>query len=163
MIMIDQMKTFLEIIIIFFAVINLLMTRFALMRLHQPTTLSLWVIKVFISALSPILFLIGIITAILGLILNSFAVIAIGSCSASLYLIHIIKISSASDAPNSFEQAFGAQWQDRITEERKAFLLPKRYVLRLPNSPGTILNQNISFYTIPGTNRNLLCDIWQPP
>jgi acetyl esterase/lipase len=35
--------------------------------------------------------------------------------------------------------------------------------VRLPKSPEPILHQNISFYTIPGTNRQLLCDIWQPP
>jgi acetyl esterase/lipase len=35
--------------------------------------------------------------------------------------------------------------------------------LRLPKSPEPVLQQNISFYTIPGTNRQLLCDIWQPP
>lgn len=157
------MKLFFEILITFLAFVNLLLTWPALIGLHQPTTLQLWMVKVFTSAISPFLFLSGLFIAIIGLIINSFVIIVIGSFSALLYLIHIVRISSASDAANSFEQAFGMQWEDRINKERKTYFLPKRYVLRLPNSPDPVFNQNISFYTIPGTSRQLLCDIWQPP
>jgi hypothetical protein len=43
------MKLFFEILIIFLASVNLLLTRFALVRLKQPTTVPLWLIKVFTS------------------------------------------------------------------------------------------------------------------
>ena len=139
------------------------MTRFALIRLRQPATPAVWMVKVFISALSPILFMVGVLTAFFGMVLNLWPAIAMGSCSALLYLIHIIKISSAPDSSTDFEKAFGEQWEDRIPQERKNYFLRKRWVLKLPDSPDPIFNRNISFHTIAGTNRELLCDIWQPP
>ena len=157
------MKTLLSILVILLASVSLLMTRFALVRLRQPTTPAVWMVKVFISALAPILFMVGVLTASFGIVLNSWPAIAIGSCSALLYLIHIIKISSDPDSSTNFEKAFGEQWEDRIPEERKNYFLRKRYVLRLQDSPEPILSQNISFHTIEETYRRLLCDIWQPP
>ena len=35
--------------------------------------------------------------------------------------------------------------------------------MNLPASPDPIFIRNISFHTIAGKNRELLCDIWQPP
>jgi len=122
-----------------------------------------WVIKVFVSAISPILFLAGILFAISGLLLNSIPAVVIGSICALLYLFHIIKITRAPDSFSGFENQFGLHWLNKIPKERKDCFLKKRYVLRLPKSPEPIMNQNISFYTIPGTNHKLLCDIWQPP
>ena len=55
------------------------------------------------------------------------------------------------------------QWENRIPPERKAHFLSSRYVFWLPNSPEPIFHQNIPFYTIPNSNRQLLCDLWQPP
>jgi acetyl esterase/lipase len=157
------MKLFLQILIIFLASINLLMTRFAIIRLRQPTSLLFWAIKVFISAISPILFLAGVVFAISGLFLNSTPAVVIGSLSALLYLFHIVKITRPPVSFSGFESQFGFQWVNKIPAERKDWFLKKRYAVRLPKSPEPILHQNISFYTIPGTNRQLLCDIWQPP
>jgi acetyl esterase/lipase len=109
------------------------------------------------------LFLVGITAALVGIVLHSIPAIAVGSCSALLYLIHIIKISSAPYPSTGFEKAFGERWKNRVHEKRKNSFLRNRWVLRLPNSPDPIFNQNISFHTIVGTNRELLCDIWQPP
>jgi acetyl esterase/lipase len=157
------MKLFLQILIISLASVNLLMTRFALFRLRQPTSLLFWAIKVFVSAISPLLFLAGVVFAISGLLLNSIPAIVVGGASALLYLFHIIKITRPADSFTGFESQFGFQWKNKIPKERKDCFLKRRYVLRLPKSPEPVLQQNISFYTIPGTNRQLLCDIWQPP
>lgn len=157
------MKLILQIIIIFLASVNLMLSRFALLRLHQPTSFIFWGIKVFVSAISPILFLAGLLFAISGLLLSSVPAIIIGSTSALLYLFHIIKITQAPEYFTGFESQFGLQWQHKILQERKFCFLPKRYVFRLPKSPEPILHQNITFYTIQGTNRQLLCDVWRPP
>lgn len=157
------MKLIFQILVIFLASVNLLLTRFALLRLKQPTSLMFWVIKVFVSAIAPILFLAGIVFTISGLLLNSIPTIILGSISALLYLFHIIKITQAPDSFTGFESQFGLQWQNKIPAERKDYFLKNRYVLFLPKSPEPILHQNISFYTIPPTNRHLLCDIWLPP
>ena len=154
---------FLEILIISFASINLLLTRFVLIGLRQPTTVPFWMIKVFTSAISPLLFLIGILIVVFGLVYNSLLSIVIGSCSSLFYLLHIIKITRAPDHSTGLEKISNQSWRDRIPPEKRAFFLSGRYVVRLPDSPDPIFMQNISFYTIPDTNRNLLCDMWQPP
>ena len=157
------MKLFFEILIIFLASLNLLLTWLVLFGLHQPTTLFLWVIKVFTSAISPLLFLVGVLFTASGFFLNSLPAIALGSFSALVYLLHIIIITRAPNPSTGLEQAFGLQWKNNVPPEIKSNFLSRRYVFRLSKSPDPILKQNISFYTIPNSNRELLCDVWQPP
>lgn len=157
------MVLLLQIIIIVLASINLLLSGFAIIGLRQPTSLMLWMVKIMVSALSPILFLVGVFAAILGLLLNSIPAIILGCISALVYLYHISKITVAPKASGGFEKAFGTAWQHNIPTDIKEIFLPRRYVFRLPKTADPIFNQNISFYSIPGTGRQLLCDIWQPP
>ncbi len=150
-------------IVVFVASVNFVLTWLIWVGLRQPTTLLLWMIKVFTSAISPVLFLVGLLTIVFGFALNSLPAVALGSLSALLYFVHIIKITRAPETASCFESAFDTLWENRIPQERKTSFLSSRYVLRLPDSPEPIFNPNISFYTIHGTNRQLLCDIWQPP
>ena len=157
------MKPFLEIFAIFLSSVNLLMTRFVLFGLRQPTSVPAWMAKVFTSAVSPLLLLLGLLFATLGLILNSILLIVTGSCAALLYLLHIIKITRPGDPSTGLERAFGVHWKSNISPEKTVFFLPGRYVLRLPNPPKPIFDRNIIFYTIPDADRHLFCDVWQPP
>ncbi|HTM93118.1 MAG TPA: alpha/beta hydrolase [Flavisolibacter sp.] len=157
------MKLFFEILVIFLALANLLLARFALVKLTQPSSMPLWLIKVFTSAASAFLFVFGLFITTIGLMMNSIPMIVIGSCSAFLFLIHIIQITRGPDVFTGFENSFGKSWQNRLLPETKEQFLSKRYVVWLPKSAEPIFQQDVSFYTIPGTNRALLCDIWQPP
>lgn len=157
------MKFVFQILVTLLAAIDILLAWPAFYRLRQPTTLALWGIKVFISAITPLLFLTGVLTAIAGLALNWTPAIALGSTGALLFLMHIIAVTRAPDSSTDFEQAFGPDWEKRLPEESKARFLPSRYVFRLPNVPDPVFEQNIVFHTIPHTNRQLLCDVWQPP
>ncbi len=157
------MKFVFQILVTLLAAINLLLAWPAFYRLRQPTTLALWGIKVFISAITPLLLLTGVLTAIAGLALNWTPAVVLGSAGALLFLIHIIAVTRAPHPSTNFEQAFGPGWEKRLPEESKAGFLPRRYVFRLPAAPEPVFEQNIVFYTIPDTDRQLLCDIWQPP
>lgn len=157
------MNEVIQILIILFGTVLLLLTWPALIGLHQPTTLPLWMLKVFTTAVSPFLFLGGLIIAICGLIIDSLPAVIIGSLSAILFLIHIIKTSQPPDRSTGFEKAFGPGWENRIAAERRAHFLSTRYSILLPKCLKPVFKQNISFYTIPGSTRNLLCDIWEPP
>lgn len=157
------MKFFFEILIIFLASVNLLFTWPALHGLRQPTTLPLWGLKVFVSALSPILFLAGLLFAILGFIIPSMPAMLIGGLSAILFLIHILQIIQPPGTATGFEQVFGEHWEKQISPKRKAQFLSNRYSFLLPKMAEPVFKQNIPFYTIPGTDRQLLCDIWEPP
>ncbi len=138
-----------------------LMTIPIFIRLKWPAPV-VWIIKLFASALSPLLFLIGVVGAIVGLTTGSVFISLIGIYVALFFLSHIYRITRPPDASNGFEQAFGLNWENHISVERKNHFLPKRTIARLPIVPSPHFEQNISFATIPGTDRNLLCDVWQP-
>lgn len=151
------------ILVLFTASVILLPAGFALFRLRQPTSLMFWMIKVFVSAISPILFLAAMILAVSGLLINALPLTGIAGVSALLYLYHIIQITRPPDPLTGLESQYGSKWKHTIPAQIKDRFLKKRYVLRLPPSALPGLLQNIPFYTIGETNRQLLCDLWQPP
>jgi acetyl esterase/lipase len=53
-------------------------------------------------------------------------------------------------------------WEERISAEQKKYFLPRRTIISLPAVPTPHIEQDISFASIPGTDRKLLCDVWQP-
>ena len=131
-------------------------------RLHWPAP-ALWFLKLYTSALSPILAAIGLLVTIAGLATGSVIVGLIGIYDVLIFSIHFIMVTRPPHFANSFEQAFGLDWENQIRPGQKKYFLPSRRVLRLPSVPEARLQQNISFATIPGTDRKLLCDVWQPP
>jgi acetyl esterase/lipase len=131
------------------------------LRLHWPVPI-LWIVKLLASALSPLLFLIGVFCTIVGLSTGSVFMSLIGVYVAIFFLLHIYRITRPPDVSSGFEQGFGLDWENRIKGEQKKHLLPRRTIIWLPTIPILHFEQNISFATIPGTNRQVLCDIWQP-
>jgi acetyl esterase/lipase len=130
-------------------------------RLHWPTPI-LWILKLFVSALSPLLFLIGVLSAIVGLTTGSVFITLIGIYDGLIFFIHIFRVTRPPDVSSGFEQAFGLNWENRISAEQKNHFLPRRTIIKLPAVPIPRMEQDISFATIPDTDRQLLCDVWQP-
>lgn len=156
------MKTLAEILLIILASVILMLTRFALIRLRQPTTLSAWLIKVLTSAVSPLLLLAGLIVSAGSIAIGSITALIMGLCGVILYTVHLIRTTRPPDASSNFESVFGENWQHDIPVERKTKFLSRRYAFWLSASRKPVFQQDISFYRIPGTQRDLLCDIWQP-
>ena len=132
------------------------------LRLHWPAP-ALWIVKLYTSALSPILFVIGVLCIITGLTTNSLFISVIGIYNALIFFIHIVRVTQPPGFAGNFEQAFGLHWEKRIKPEQKIHFLSKRGLLKLPGVPLARMEQNISFATIPGTHRKILCDVWRPP
>jgi acetyl esterase/lipase len=63
-----------------------------------------------------------------------------------------------------FEDAFGADWSDLIPPEQAKHMVQKRWTwfLKMKASPEPSWERDIPFWTIPDTERQLLCDIWRP-
>jgi acetyl esterase/lipase len=59
--------------------------------------------------------------------------------------------------------ALGPGWADRIPIDRRARMVGRWWAGRLPTVPEPRLRQNVVFATVPGTDRKLVCDLWQPP
>src|SRR6185503_5653293 len=131
-------------------------------RLRWPAPF-LWFLKIYVSALSSVLALIGVLTMVTGLITGSVYISLIGIYVSVIYLIHLYRVTRSPDSSSGFEQAFGLNWKDLITEEQISRFLPARTVLVLPPVAKSRFHQNIPFATIPGTGRKLLCDVWEPP
>ncbi|MGE5109074.1 MAG: alpha/beta hydrolase fold domain-containing protein [Sphingobacteriales bacterium] len=132
------------------------------LRLSWPAP-ALWFLKLYVSALSPLIAFISLLITIVGLMTGSVFISLIGICDVLIFSIHIIRVTRPPDSSCGFEQTFGMDWESRIHPEQKKYFLSSRTILRLPAVPNPRMEQNISFATIPGTDRKLLCDIWQPP
>lgn len=131
------------------------------LRFRWPAA-AMWGLKVLTSALSPLFSLIGLLTFFVGLATNSAFLIIIAIYVTVIYLIHVISVTRPPRPASGFEQAFGLNWKNKIKADQKKYFRPYRLVLKLPAVPEPRLEQNISFATIPGTGRKLLCDVWQP-
>jgi acetyl esterase/lipase len=157
------MNSLLQIVILIIGCINMLMSVAILFRIKQPASPVLWIAKAVPTALATILAFAGVLIVIIGVILSAPIVMIIGGGSALIYFIHIILVTRPPDPATGFEQAFGSAWQNSISQSNRAHFLASRMVLRLPEVQEPVVEQDIVFYTIPDTNRQLLCDVWQPP
>jgi acetyl esterase/lipase len=124
---------------------------------------AMWGLKVVVSALSPLIGLIGLFTLITGLATGSTFITLIGVYNVMAYAIHIIMVTRPPAASTGFIQAFGFGWQSSIDRRQKQGFLWSRMIPGLPAVPRPRLQQDIAFTTVPGSNRQLLCDVWQPP
>ena len=138
-----------------------LMSIMLFIRVRWPAP-ALWLLKLFASALSPWFLLIGVVSTIVGLGTGSYFISVIGIYVTAVYLMHVIRVTRPPGFSNGFKLAFGSQWKDRINQQQKKFFLPRRLTFRLPGVPNPRMESDISFATIPGTDRELLCDVWQP-
>ena len=139
-----------------------LMSILIFIKLKWPAPL-LWILKLLASALSFPFTLIGVLCIIVGIATNSAFITLIGIYVALFFFSHIYKVTHPPNISSGFESAFGLNWEDGISAEQKSHFLPKRTTLKLPTVPSLRIQQNISFATISNTNRQLLCDVWQPP
>jgi len=155
------MHSFFTIAVIVFAGFSGLMTFPLFIRLQWPTPL-LWFIKLYASALSPVFACMGVFVAISGFATGSVLIASIGVYISLIFFMHIRRTTRRPEFSSGFEQAFGPGWQDSISAGQKARLLPRRTTLLLHSDVNPILQQNIVFAKVPGTDRELLCDIWQP-
>ena len=130
--------------------------------LHWPAP-AWWGLKLLTSAVSPFFALVGLLCLIGGLLTGSVFLDLVGFYDLLIFSIHILLVTSPPAFTGGFEHAFGLHWEERIDPKLKSHFLPRAGIRRLPVVPEPRLEQNVLFSTIPGSSRELLCDIWQPP
>jgi acetyl esterase/lipase len=62
-----------------------------------------------------------------------------------------------------FAQAFGVEWERAIAPEHHTGMLKGRWTWHLPEEPEPRWQRDVPFWTLPDTERRLICDVWQPP
>ena len=123
---------------------------------------GMWILKVTMSAFSPILALLGAITATAGWITHSLLLTLLGLAVFLMNAVHFYLITQSPSFDTGFEQSFGADWRNKISPALKAQFLAGRNILRLPVTTTPHLKQNIAFAMVPESGRTLLCDLWLP-
>lgn len=116
--------------------------------------------KILAQSMTPSLALLGGIGAGLGLMLGAPVTVAAGLFGAVTAANYIRRAIAPHDG---FERAFGCDWQQRIPPTLTQRLQRQRWVCIPSQSPEPRWTRDLAFWTIPGTDRDLLCDIWLPP
>lgn len=110
--------------------------------------------------LSPFLAVLGLLGAGLGWLYHAPIAAAAGLLGAGISAIYIALVTVPQPG---FDLAFGKDWKTRIPASREFHMLKRRWNLGWPRTREPRWERDISFWTIPGTDRKLLCDVWQPP
>jgi len=106
--------------------------------------------------LSPIWAIIGAAGAVIGWIYQGLWAIPIGIVGAGMMILYVWRCTRGH---NGFETAFGAGWSDQIPPEQARHMVQKRWTLAKMDATW---ERYIPFWTVPDTERELLCDIWRP-
>jgi acetyl esterase/lipase len=136
---------------------SLILNSLLFIRIKPPYN---WLLPMLITAFSPFLVIMGGLGAGLGWFYRAPIAVAAGVLGAGISVIYIALVTVPQPG---FEHAFGKDWKNRITPLQESRLLKRRWNLLLPRTRAPNWERDIPFWTIPGTDRNLLCDIWQPP
>jgi hypothetical protein len=129
-------------------------------RVRSPAGGPLTIPKMFVSQGAAFVAGTGALVVLLGLALGSVVAVVLGAVAVALSLRYMLGIAAHHDG---FEAAFGPDWQRRIGREQRGSMLARRWVYRLPDPPEARWERDIAFRRIPGSSRELLCDLWQPP
>jgi acetyl esterase/lipase len=144
------------------AFLALLLGILLFIRVKAPLGFIVIFPKLAASALSPVWAALGMAGALIGGLYRAFLPMAAGVLGALIMIWYIWRVTR----PHlGFRLAFGEDLQPRITPAQQAHMLKHRWSLSLGGSMQgePRFEKDLAFTTIPGTNRRLLCDIWQPP
>lgn len=125
--------------------------------LHTPLGFALWPLKLLAGALTPWLTAIGAASAALGLMARAPVAIVLGAIGTWGLTRHLWSLKTL---PDPIEAAFGLGWRERVAPRQASRLGAGRWTWHPPEPQVT---RDVPFWTLPGTSRRLLCDVWQPP
>ena len=113
------------------------------------------------GALSPIWAIMGAVGALLGWVYGALWAVPMGILGAGWMTWYVWRCTRDH---NGFEKAFGAGWSDQIPPQPAKHMVKRRwsFFLKMKASPEPSWERDIPFWTIPDTDRQLLCDIWRP-
>lgn len=128
-------------------------------RIRSPAAALLTLPKMFVTCGAAFFAGIGVAVALLGLASGSALAAVFGAVGVILSLRYMLRVAASHDG---LERAFGPDWENRIHPERRGSMLARRWVGRLPDAPEPRWKRDVAFCRIPGSSRDLLCDLWQP-
>ncbi len=117
--------------------------------------------KLTAGTLSPYWAIMGAVGAVLGWVYQALWAVPMGIVGAITMTWYVWRCTRDH---KGFENAFGAGWSDQIPPQQARLMVQKRWTwfLKMKASPEPSWERDIPFWTIPDTDRQLLCDIWRP-
>ena len=126
----------------------------------NPLRGILWILRLLAEAITPFVALGGAVAAGLGLLARA----PVAMLTAMLGAVAAVRDMRQVTAPHpGFAQAFGVAWEQAISPEQQRGMLQRRWTWHLPAAPEARWQRDVPFWTLPDTDRRLLCDLWQPP
>lgn len=154
------MKKFFQTLAGWLALFSAAVSGLLFLKNEMPQGFALWIAKLMAGALTPFAAVAGAAATVLGSVFGAPLTMLAGIFGAAASVRYINRVTSYHAG---FKKAFGPEWECQIPPEQRARLLVQRWSWRLPPSPEPRRQNDIPFWTIPGTSRQLLCDVWQPP
>jgi acetyl esterase/lipase len=142
--------------------LSLLMSVLFLVRSPKPPLgFIVAFFKLIAGALSSYWAIIGAAGAVIGWAYRALWAVPIGVVGASMMIWYAWRCTWDH---KGFENAFGAGWSDQIEPEQERLMVQKRWTwfVKMKASSEASFERDIPFWTIPDTDRQLLCDIWRP-
>jgi acetyl esterase/lipase len=115
---------------------------------------AMWIPKLWAAAWSPLLAIAGVLGALIGFGRGDWAATLAGLFGAWAGIRHTVRVTRREVDP--FEQAFGADWVQRVPPELWA-RLARPYQLIQPSKRFGLYQRDVNI------GRGLLCDLWMPP
>ncbi len=126
---------------------------------QPPLNLPVYLLKMVATTLSPLMALAGGVGAFLGVLSGTRTGLVVGTAGALAATRYVRRAIAPHDG---FAEAFGADWERRITPEQAARMHKHRWTAWPPISPTPRWQRNVVFWTLP-EGRELRCDLWLPP
>ena len=141
--------------------LSLLLSIFIFLKLKSPFGWRLIVPKTIILASAPLWALIGVIGSALGMVFQAIWAVPVGIIGTALMTWYVW---GCTQSHKGFEEVFGADWRSQIQPDQAMFMLKRRWSIfvNLKASPEPSWERDVPFWTVPGTDRQLLCDVWSP-
>ncbi|MFC1921720.1 alpha/beta hydrolase fold domain-containing protein [Chloroflexota bacterium] len=141
--------------------LSLLMCALLLIRTKNPYGWFVLIFKLAAGTFSPFWAIMGAVGAVIGWVYDALWAVPMGIVGAGLMIWYVWRCTRDHDG---FNKAFGADWSDQILPEQAKLMVQKRWTwfLKMKASPEPSWERDIPFWTIPGTDRQLLCDLWRP-
>jgi acetyl esterase/lipase len=139
--------------------VSLLLSILLIIRLKVINII--FMVRLAVAALTPYWAILGLVGAILGWVVVAPWAVLMGVISTGLVVWFVWRCARDH---KGFEKAFGVDWKKQISAEQTKKMVKRRwsFYLKMKASPQPSFERDVVFWTIPDTDRELLCDIWRP-